>query len=492
MEFKVKPWEHQREVYERAKDLPGFGLFFDPRTGKSMTAITLARYKMNTHRRILRTLIFCPPIVVPNWKDEWKKYSDIPMSKVTCLQGPGKERVETVRKYGFHVDDTREPAPRIFITNYESLLMKPLLTLFHEWKPELIIFDESHNLKSFDSQRSKKADGLANPPWAIKPYKYILSGSPVLNAPWDLFMQYKILDGGKTFGENFYVFRNRYFHDANAAWKNSATRKYFPDWQVRPGAVEEINNLIQTTSKRVLKSECFDLPPFDRQIVKCQMTPEQTRVYKELSRAYISFVGERVISSTLAITKALRLQQIASGFCSLDGTGDEEDKATHRFEENPKLEMLEHFLQEITESGHKVIVWAVWVENYGAIRKVCEKLKLKYVEIHGQVNEKKKMAAKDEFNNNPEIKVVIAHPGSGGEGITLMTPYAIFYSRTFSLKHSIQAEARNYGPEAMAHEKVTRIDLVCEGTIEEEIVEALYRKEKMAADVLSEKIALHL
>ena len=485
MNFKVKPWAHQLEVIERAKDLPGFGLFFDPRTGKSSTTINLLRYKFNTNQRIFRTLIFSPPIVVPNWKEEWAKHSDIKSSQVICLQGEGKERVKKFHELAF--DKSGERQSKIFITNYESLLMKPLFAMFMLWLPEALVFDESHNLKSFDSQRSKKADALANPFQSNKPIKYILSGSPVLNAPWDLFMQYKILDGGRTFGDNFYVFRNRYFYDKNAAWKNSSSRKYFPDWDVRPGAVEEINRLIQSTSKRVLKSECFDLPPFDRQIVKCEMTAEQTRVYKELSKEYISFIGDRAISSTLAITKALRLQQISSGFCSLDGTGDEDDKATFRFADNPKLKMLEELLSEITES-HKVIVWAVWRENYALIRGVCEKLGLGYVEIHGDVPEKKKMAAKDEFNNNPAIKVVIAHPGSGGEGITLMTPYAIFYSRTFSLKHSIQAEARNYGPEAMAHEKVTRIDLVCEGTIEEDIVEALHRKEKMASDVLSEKI----
>lgn len=491
MEFKVKPWEHQREVYERAKDLPGFGLFFDPRTGKSMTTITLLRYKMNTHRRILRTLILCPPIVVPTWKDEWKKFSDVPQSKVVCLQGPGKGRVETFHKLAFTKDGERDD--KIFITNYESLLMKPLLAMFHLWLPEAIVFDESHELKSFDSLRSRKADGLANPPWVNKPYKYILSGSPVLNAPWDLFMQYKILDGGKTFGENFYVFRNRYFHDANAAWKNSSTRKYFPDWQVRPGAVEEINHLIQSTSKRVLKSECFDLPPFDRQVIKCPMTPEQSRVYKQLSKEYISFIGERAVSSTLAITKALRLQQIASGFCSLDGTGDEEDKATYLFENSPKMQMLEQLLTEIVlTSGKKVIIWAVWVENYKMIRKVLEKLKIKFVEINGQVSEKLKNAATVQFAEDPETMATLAHPGSGGVGITLKAPYSIFISRTFSLKHSIQAEARNYGPESVEFEKVTRIDLVCEDTIEEEIVEALYRKEKMASDVLLEKIALHL
>ena len=57
MNFKVKPWAHQLEVIERAKDLPGFGLFFDPRTGKSSTTINLLRYKFNTNQRIFRTLI---------------------------------------------------------------------------------------------------------------------------------------------------------------------------------------------------------------------------------------------------------------------------------------------------------------------------------------------------------------------------------------------------------------------------------------------------
>jgi hypothetical protein len=48
----------------------------------------------------------------------------------------------------------------------------------------------------------------------------------------DAFMQFKILDLGKTFGKNFFVFRAEYFIDKNC----SVGRKqnHFPLWIPRP------------------------------------------------------------------------------------------------------------------------------------------------------------------------------------------------------------------------------------------------------------------
>jgi SNF2 family DNA or RNA helicase len=484
MNYKVKPWKHQLEAIGKAKDLPGYALFFEQGTGKTSTTINILRHKMNERKQLLRILIFCPPIVCKNWKDEWLMHSDVNRSNITILSGSGKERIEEFLGKAF-VD--KYERPHIFITNYESLLMPELFKAFQEWRPEAIVFDESHRLKAHDSKRSKAAAILANPGDDVHPLKYILSGSPVLNSPLDVFQQFKILDGGRTFRDNFFSFRTRYFHDANVRWKGTST-KYFPKWVVRPGAVDEINEKIFRTGMRVEKKDCLDLPPLVRQVISVPMTTEQARVYKDLAKQYVAFVDGGAVSAQLAIVKALRLMQLASGFVALDGS----EEKLKVFPKNPKIEALRELLEDLTPHS-KVLVWAVWKENYKQIRELCEELKIGLVEVHGEISPKGKEEAVERFYSDSSVRVFLGHPGSGGIGINLVNaPYSIFYSRTFSLEHSLQAEARNHRGGSEIHDKITRIDLVSEGTIDEEVVKRLHQKEELSGALLKNLVQTSL
>lgn len=481
MIYKIEPWAHQLTAIERAKALPWFALFFEMGAGKTGTAINILRHKMAPIGRHLRTLVFCPPIVVPNWKAEFLMHSKIPEEKIILLDGSGKERLHRLREFGRHAG-TGEPTPAFFITNYESLLMAELYSEFLRWKPEALIFDESHRLKNYKAKRSKLAEKLANPKGGKKPLTYLLSGSPVLNSPMDLFFPFLVMDGGATFGQNFFVFRAQYFVDKNLSMPKD---RYFPDWHIKPGAVLEINKRIFKYGMRVTKAECLDLPEELSVTVKCKMSPLQAKNYKEMKQEFITFVGDKSATATLAIVKALRLMQITSGFLALNPLGEESDAAKLVYPATQKEEALKELLLELTPHS-KVIVWAVWKENYAVIKRVCEELKVDCVEVHGGISRTKQDEAVTRFKTDPLARVFIGHPGSGGIGINLTcAPYSIFYSRTFSLEHWLQARARNHRGGQLV--KVTHYDLVCEETIDELVQIRLANKLKMSEDIMDNK-----
>jgi SNF2 family DNA or RNA helicase len=469
VQFFVEPWAHQREGFERAKDLSGFGLFYEMGAGKTMTAINILRWKYMQHKRLLRTLILGPPIVGQNWKREFEMHSKVGKN-VYCLEGSGKKRIETFLKF------SRLDQPSAFVTNYESLLMTELYQHLVAWQPEVIVFDESHKLKNLQAKRTKAAIRLAD----IARYKLILTGTPILNTPMDIFAQYRVMDGGKTFGKNFFVFRAQYFVDKNAGMPKD---KYFPAWVPRQGALEELQQKLQPTSMVVKKADCLDLPPLVRQQVHVELSKEQAKLYNAMRKDFIAYVGDKACVATLAITKALRLQQIVSGFITLAG-GDGEDPRNVHLKENPRAQALQELLSEITPF-HKCLVWAVFRENYATIRAVCDALGVKYVEVHGEVAPGARQKAVDAFNSDPDIRVFLGHPGSAGIGINLVgASYSIFYSRTFSLEQDLQAEARNYRGGSEIHEKVTRLDLVATGTIDEAITAKLASKIEISDKVL--------
>jgi SNF2 family DNA or RNA helicase len=265
------------------------------------------------------------------------------------------------------------------------------------------------------------------------------------------------------------------------------SQRHFPDWQPLPGALDTIQQRIATKAMRVEKSQCLDLPPLVKTQIKVQMAPRQRELYEAMKKDLVAVIDAakgQASMATLAITKALRLQQIASGYIK---TTDGDEIALH---DNPKQAALEDLLEELR--GQKVIIWSVWKQNYAQIREVCDKLGLRYTEVHGEVGSSEKNQANAKaFNTDPGIDVLIGHPGSGGIGINLVAaPYAIFYSRSFSLDHDQQAEARNYRGGSEIHTKVTRIDLVTENSIDELVLKKLADKvqigEKLLADLSAE------
>jgi SNF2 family DNA or RNA helicase len=491
MDENVQPlWEHQRKGVELAVRNPiGFAFLFEQGTGKSRTAIETLRAKFSERGHLLPTIIFCPQIVISNWRDEWGKYSRVPESRVVSLVGPGKKRLE---KFAECTAKSRE---WIFVTNYESLLMADLFSAMSLWCPQVLVFDEAHKCKTPGTKRSKAAAKLANPKGTDKPYTYILTGTPILNTPMDIFQQYLIMDGGLTFGSNFWLFRAKYFKDRNAHMPKD---KKYPLWEVMTiqkdgiDGLREINEKIFKRGMRVEKKDCLDLPPEVSVIIKVEMSPTQKRLYVEMKKDFITFYKSKACTAQLAITKALRLMQITSGIVSVtDETHEEKEVIVEVLDDTPKLAAVKELLEEITESGGKVLLWAVWQKNYEQLAEVCKALSLDYVEIHGGISEKQKNENVARFKSDPNCRVFIGHPGSGGIGINLtVAAYSIFYSRTFSLEHYLQARARNHrgGSKEAGHENITHYDLVCEGTIEELAIQKLANKIEVSDKILNELV----
>lgn len=460
-------WKHQRDIICRAAPRRSFGIFAEMGTGKTCAAIQIMRQWFAQNKRVLRTLVLGPPIVVQNWKREFQQYSRVG-GEVICLEGAGKKRAQDISLY--------QGQDKIFVTNYESLLMKDVFDQLEAWGPEVIVFDESHKLKNISAKRTKQAIKLSDQ----AKYRLVLTGTPVLNTPLDLFAQFRVMDGGELFGKNFFVFRAQYFADKNAGMPKD---KHFPLWLPRPGALDELNKKIKPVSMVVKKADCLDLPPLVRQEIAVELSKDQRKLYESMKKDFIAYVNDKACVANLAITKALRLQQIVSGFITLEGAAGEE-RVNVAIKDNPRAQALKELLEDIAPS-HKVLVWAVFRENYAAVRAVCEALDLKYVEVHGEVSPAARQKAVDSFNTDPDVRVFLGHPGSAGIGINLVSAsYSVFYSRTFSLEQDLQAEARNYRGGSEIHEKVTRIDLVAKGTIDEIITAKLAAKVDVSEAIL--------
>jgi len=467
-------WEHQKKAVAFSRQSKHLALFYDMGTGKTPTAINILRYDFEDYNRIRRTIIFGPIIILDQFRREFSKFSRIDPSDVVVLKGAGKKKVETMKKL--------QGKNKIVILNYEALLNSDLMKELIEWQPECLICDEAHMIKNPKAKRSKRVAVLSK----MCDRRVIMTGTPVANSVEDLFMQFLVLDGGETFGDNFYVFQNRYMVDANAAW--AGRQKHFRKMVTNEKKYGELHQKVMRKSLVAKKEDCIDLPKFVRQEILVPMTPQQAKSYKQMENEFITFLDEKsteespAVVAQLAITKSMKLLQIASGFAI------DEDGNIQTLKKNPKIEELRNILTQI-HHNHKAIVWAHFRYSHREIKELCDSMGIKSETINGGVSTKEKNRILNDFRDDPELRVVIASQGAGGTGTNMQAAsYAIYFSRDYSLIKDKQSNDRFFrGGSVDLHDKVTRIDLMTEGTLDQLVSQALADKQDISKKVMEYK-----
>lgn len=461
IEYKIKPWAHQLEGIKKARKVPCFALFFEPGTGKTLTVLNILREKMFFEKKCLKTLVFCPNIVCDNWKRETKDNTNIPQAYIKVVTDSLKKRAKIFKR-----DTTK-----FFITPYSTLQSEECVDSIYNAGFEALVFDESHYLKSPTTKRTKNSLIITKSP-SVK-YKYLLTGTPVLNSLLDLQPQFALLDGG-ILGENFYHFRANYFY--KPAYDKHGFRNNY-NWVVDPELKDKLMQKIKPFSLSALKKDVLDLPPLINERIEVELTPEMKKNYDEMKNHCITFFKDEACTAKTAMTKMLRLQQITSGFVK---TEDEVEKI---FKDCPKLKALDELLESLR--GHKVIIWAVFRQNFKQIAKLLEKKKIGFSECHGHIKDKE--ASMRKFKEDKDCMVYLGHPGSGGIGVNLVeASYSIWFSRNFSLENTLQARARNHRGGSEIHKTITCYDLVAKKTIDLELQRALTKKEDLSNFTLSE------
>lgn len=460
-------YKHQREVVERVQKSKEIALFHGLGSGKTRSVIECLRWIFNEKKEFKRTLIVGPTSVIYNWKNEIIKYSKIPEERIyVCTSGALRDS---------KLQRAIDGGAMVITINYEALVSAKIKGVLLSWVPQILVGDEIHLCKGFKSIRSKVMFELAQK----SEYRFILTGTPILQNTMDLFQEFKILDLGKTFGKNFFTFRAEFFMDKNAAWASSPN--HFPLWVPRPDKEKELLDRVSRKAHVVYTKDCIDLPPYIEKTEYVEMTADQRKAYEQMKDFFMTFIQENSSNpavASIAPVKALRMLQIVSGHLTL------EDKTNYVFQGTPKLKRLEELLEEIV--GHsKVVIWTTFKEDIRLIGKMLQENKWRFVVLSGDQDTQEKQQALDSFKIDPEISVMLANRKAGGTGCEMTAAsYSISFSRGFSLGEELQSRARTYRGGSQIHEKIYHIDLCVKDSIDELVVQAIANKEDIGKKVL--------
>jgi SNF2 family DNA or RNA helicase len=362
----------------------------------------------------------------------------------------------------------------ILVMNVEAFSTKKGLDFaakFLRTHKTIMAVDESTTIKTPSAKRTKAIVNLGK----HASYRRILTGSPVTKSPLDLFTQCEFLSEDLLGHSSFYSFRNRY---AQMIERNFGGRRVqiVASYQ----RLDELADILDKFSYRVLKEDCLDLPDyvFTKRII--QLSSEQKKVYESMKQIALAAMDGKVMTTATALVQLMRLHQITCGHFTADDGSIKEIK-------NERLDALIDILREVE---NKAIIWAHYRYDIHAIIKAVEKEfgKDSYVTYYGDTPQSERQNnIKLLQDPNSSVKFLIGTPQTGGYGITLTEANTmIYYSNGYDLEKRTQSEARinRHGQVR----KMTYVDIIAEGTVDEKIVKALRKKINIASQVMGEEL----
>jgi SNF2 family DNA or RNA helicase len=466
--YKSKPFAHQKKALEMSWDKEVFAYFMEMGTGKSKVLIDNIAMLYNAGK-IDSALIIAPKGVYKNWFD-----SEIPNHLPDYIE----------KKVGLW--RTKPDAPElkplfstgaelhILIMNVEAFSTKKGVDFARKFLSShkaMIGVDESTTIKNPSAKRTKNILSLRT----LAKYRRILTGSPVTKSPLDLYSQCQFLDPYLLDQSSYYVFRTRY---AICRKINVSGRSV--EIVVGYRNLAELSEKIKPFSYRVLKDDCLDLPKktFVKRTV--ELTDEQKKVYKQMKEEAIAFLNGKMVTSATVISQLMRLHQITCGhFTSNDGKV--QDIKSNRI--NQLMDILE-------EMEGKAVIWAHYRYD---IQKIVEAISKKYgentvVTYYGDTStdDRQKAIKKIQDKDSP-VRFIVGTPQTGGYGITLTgASTMIYYSNGYDLEKRQQSEARI---DRIGQEKpMTYIDIICENTVDTNIVKSLRNKVNIATEIMGEEL----
>ena len=374
------------------------------------------------------------------WTKEKDKWEHTKVLRVSPVLGSAAKRIRALNT----------PAD-LYITNRENVVW--LVDYYrNSWPFDMVVVDES---SSFKSHKAKRFKALASVGSHID-RMVELTGTPSPNGLNDLWAQVFLLDGGERLGKRYTHFRERYFDPGDRG--NNVIYNYKP----KQGSEDSILSKIADICISMKAEDYLQLPEVIYHKVPVILDAKAEKAYRELERKMVLELpeDEEEISVTSAAALSNKLLQLGNGALY------DEDRKVHEVH-GCKIEAFLELIDSL--QGKPALVFYNYQHDKARILKALEKSKLR-------IRELKTVQDQDDWNAG-EIDVLLAHPASAAYGLNLQQGgnHVIWFGLTWNYEMYTQANKRLHRQGQT--ERVIIHHLVCEGTRDEDVMQALERKD---------------
>lgn len=435
------PHEYQSYCFNRIIDTKKVGLYIDMGLGKTVTTLSAVK-DLKYNRLLVRKILVIAPkkVAESTWSKEKDKWDHTKMLRVSKVLGSTAKRIQALNT----------PAD-LYIINRENVVW--LVDYYRNaWPFDMVVIDES---SSFKNHKSKRFKALASISGKIDRLVE-LTGTPSPNGLEDLWAQVYLLDGGERLEKRYSQFRERYFNPGDRG--QNIIYNYKPKLGSEQAILDKISDICIT-----MKSEDYlQLPDLIEDVIHVELDQKARKAYDELERQMVLALPEEEdeISVTSAAALSNKLLQLANGAVY------DENHTMHSVHDC-KIEAFMELVESL--NGKPALVFYNFQHDKDRIKAALEKTGLRVRELKTPQDE-------NDWNAG-QIDILLAHPASCAYGLNLQQGgnHVIWFGLTWNYELYSQANKRLHRQGQT--EKVIVHHLVCNDTRDEDVMEAISRKD---------------
>ena len=461
--WKTKPYEHQKEFLKYSEKHARMLLLDQPGLGKTKQSLDLISNRIRANQISKALIVIGVGSLQYNWLAEVKKHTDlngyilgtraVGKSGIKTKIGSGKDKLDDVNRL-------QKMNAQVLITNIETLrndnIVAALVNQIKAGVLGMIVVDEVHKCKNPKAKQTKGLHQLNTH------YKVGLTGTPIVNSPLDLFSMMLWLNRTvppKTYFEAKYCLKGGFQNKETVGFKN----------------IEDLSEDFDCWSLRRTKQECLDLPEKTVQTIHFDMLPEQEKLYKEIQKDLRERSAE-ILASASPMGQLVGLRKATSCPPRVMETFPPEACA--------KLETLLDIVEEVTESGQKIVIFCHHVFTIEYLDWALRKHKYNPALVYGAITPEVRSANVDAFQNIPECNIILGNYQTLGTGFNLTAGSTIVeYELPWTAADEEQAQDRCH--RIGQFNPVNIIRLITKDTCDEVNEQIIDDKEELAANFIS-------
>lgn len=378
--------------------------------GKTIQAIAV----VSCIRESWPVLVLAPSALRLHWASMIQQWMNIPSSEILVVlsQCSGSNKggfkiVASNTKKSIHLDGVFNIVSYDIVPKLQDLLMASTF--------KVVIADESHFLKNAQAKRTSASLPLLQK----AQYVILLSGTPALSRPIELFKQLEALH--PTVYKNVHEYGNRYCKGGIFGVYQGASNH------------EELHSLIKATVmiRRLKKDVLSELPQKRRQQVFLDLGEKEMRQVNALFRELEVIKGQ--IKSAQSEEEAKSLKFAEKSLISKIYTASGE----------AKIPAVLDYLGTMVEANCKFLIFAHHQSMIESIHEYLLKKKVGCIRIDGSTPSALRQALVTDFQEKETIKAAVLSIRAGGIGLTLTAASTVIFAElSWTPGDLIQAEDR--------------------------------------------------
>jgi hypothetical protein len=389
------------------------------------------------------SLVVVPRSLIFNWQQEALRFTP----KLRLLIHTGAERTK---------DSAHFENYDLVLTTYGTLRRDAVY--FQDFEFDYVILDEAQAIKNAKTESAKAARLLKGK------HRLALSGTPVENHLGELWSLFEFLNPGMLGSASVF---QRTTSDARTI--DEETRKLLSR-ALRPF-------LLRRTKQQVAK----ELPEKLEQTIYCEMNEAQRRQYDELRDYYRATLLKQI--ETVGMKRAkfhilealLRLRQAACHPGLINASVKDGESSA-------KLDVLLPQLGEVTDEGHKALVFSQFTSFLSVVRQRLEREGIAYEYLDGKTRDRQ--APVERFQNDPDCKLFLISLKAGGQGLNLTAAEYVFLLDPW-WNPAVEAQAIDRAHRIGQSRRVFAYRLITRDTVEEKVLTLQASKRELADAIIN-------